>query len=205
VVGAATAENNIGEVLSDLGRFDEAQPLFEEALAVWQRAPFPAGAARALVNLARLSIRRGRAAEAGPLLDAGERTAGDVGAEMFLFEARACRADMLLGVGEVAEASGLADELLERAPSISPSPVVMAGLMLTSGVSRRLQGDETAVARVRGALDLFERTGMAWDAARARAALENAVIEIPQQRTIALDTAPDELDLRSAVGVNSPK
>jgi tetratricopeptide (TPR) repeat protein len=189
VVGAATAENNIGEVLSDLGRFDEAQPLFEEALAVWQRAPFPAGAARALVNLARLSIRRGRATEAGPLLDDAERTAGDVGAEMFLFEARACRADMLLGVGEVAAASRLADELLERAPAISPSPVVMAGLMLTSGMSRRLQGDVTAVARVRAAHDLFERTGMAWDAARARVAVEDAVLEIPRQRTIDLDAA----------------
>ncbi len=42
-VDAATGTHNIAEVLSDQGRLDEAQPMFEEALRVWRAADYGIG------------------------------------------------------------------------------------------------------------------------------------------------------------------
>jgi class 3 adenylate cyclase/tetratricopeptide (TPR) repeat protein len=183
VVGAATAENNIGEVLSDLGRFDEAEPMFDEALAVWRRAPFPAGVARVSVNLAKLAVRRGSPQQALTLLDDAEQLAGGVGADMFLFEARACRAETLLALGDAQGAAALTRLLLSRAAQLTPSPVVMASLRFTLGLSLRAAGSEAeALVLLHSALADFEATGMVWDAEQARAALEPRIV-LPQQRT----------------------
>ena len=54
-VSAAMGTCNVGEILSDQGRLDEAEPLFRAALRVWKAAGFRAGVAEAEMHLGRLA------------------------------------------------------------------------------------------------------------------------------------------------------
>ena len=59
-VDAATGTHNIAEVLSDQGRLDEAQPMFEESLRVWRSAEFGIGVAYATRSLGQVASRQRR-------------------------------------------------------------------------------------------------------------------------------------------------
>jgi tetratricopeptide (TPR) repeat protein len=60
----AFADCNVGEVLSDQGRLDEAEPLLRRALQVWRGTADDHGVAFATALLGRLHARAGRADEA---------------------------------------------------------------------------------------------------------------------------------------------
>ena len=55
VVGTATEENNIAEIMSDQGRFPEARKLLESARATWASAGYRVGAALATGGLDKLA------------------------------------------------------------------------------------------------------------------------------------------------------
>ncbi|GAB4002814.1 AAA family ATPase [Nocardioides ultimimeridianus] len=60
VMEAATVRNNLGEILSDQGRLDEAVAAFESALGTWSAAGYPLGCAVATSNIGRAHARMGR-------------------------------------------------------------------------------------------------------------------------------------------------
>ncbi|MCA1726742.1 MAG: tetratricopeptide repeat protein [Actinobacteria bacterium] len=131
-VNAAFGTVNVGEIRSDQGRLEEAEPLLRQALQVWRAAGYRSGVAYALGQLARAASRSGRHDEAIRMFDEARALAREIGSEFELAEAtlarpgggvlapllhrvRAC-ALAVLGEGEAA-ASALAtalDEATER-------------------------------------------------------------------------------------------
>ena len=67
VAGATIATYNIAEILQDQGRFDEAEPLAQEAVRVW-KARGDRNSAYAMLMLGRIAYQTGRFEEAGPML-----------------------------------------------------------------------------------------------------------------------------------------
>jgi hypothetical protein len=73
-VSEATCLNNIAEILSDQGRYDDAAAMFREASRTWRSIGYGIGIAYADNNLGRLATRTGRHDEARRLLaDAADR------------------------------------------------------------------------------------------------------------------------------------
>src|SRR5690606_9710896 len=68
-VSEATAINNIAEIESDRGRYEEARSLFRGARRSWRAIGFGVGIALAQSNLGRLATRTGSYEEAVPLLN----------------------------------------------------------------------------------------------------------------------------------------
>lgn len=114
VVNAARAGNNEAEILSDQGRVAEAQRLLEEALRIWRAAGYTVGVALATSNLGRAAARAGRFEEAHRLLDEALRDFGQIGAESFVLDTDARRAECLVFEGRHREALRQTTALLAR-------------------------------------------------------------------------------------------
>ncbi|NIR36277.1 MAG: tetratricopeptide repeat protein, partial [Actinobacteria bacterium] len=99
VVGAATASNNIAEILSDQGHLDEAEQLFDDVLRVWRRADFAIGIAIATSYLGRLKARRGEFDESRELLGEALERFRDIGAAHYVLETQVFQleSDLLSG------------------------------------------------------------------------------------------------------------
>lgn len=105
VVHAALYVSNIGEVLVNQGRFDEAEPMLREAARVQRASGFTEGAAE--MRLGRLLTLRGSAEEAEPIL---ERTVNDfteLGLGYTALEARMDLALCRLRLGKAADAEAM--------------------------------------------------------------------------------------------------
>src|SRR5262249_45827903 len=112
---AAFPTGNIGLILLDQGRLDEAEPLFRETLRVARAAHTGARIAGSLLNLGRVAARRGRFDEARRLFTEARAEFvrdGDL-ASALLADARA--AEALLYGGEAGEALALAARLRAEA------------------------------------------------------------------------------------------
>ena len=67
-VDAAFGTSNVAEILANQGRLDEAEPLFVDALRIWQAAGYRGGVGFATMHLGRIAARRGENARAVELL-----------------------------------------------------------------------------------------------------------------------------------------
>jgi class 3 adenylate cyclase/tetratricopeptide (TPR) repeat protein len=114
-VAAATAANNIAEILSDQGRLGPAEDLLREALAIWRSVEYPIGVALAISNLGRLALRAGEPAAALVEFDEALRRFTDVGSGSFVLETRARQAEAYLALGRVGEASDEAGDVAASA------------------------------------------------------------------------------------------
>jgi tetratricopeptide (TPR) repeat protein len=132
-VHAAMGRLNIGEILSDQGRLDEAEGLFRDALRVWRAAGFREGEAYAVGNLGRLASRGGRHAEAMELLERARSLFKDIGEERMVVEMDARSAESLLFSGEAGAALGLATDALRRSEK-------MGGMATLSALLHRIRG-----------------------------------------------------------------
>jgi tetratricopeptide (TPR) repeat protein len=115
VVRAAFAMNNRAEILADQGYVDRAETVFTEAHRVSRAAGFPLGIGIATSNLARVAARSCRFIDAHSLYDEADALLGEVGAETYVIEARARRAECLVFEGRYADALPLLEELLAGA------------------------------------------------------------------------------------------
>ncbi len=147
-VGAAMVTNNIAEILSDQGRYEEAGRLFREALRAVSAAAYPLGVAFTKSNLGRLHVRQGRLAEGlAFLLDARSELHRMKAATRWTLETEARIAEYHLAAGEPQRALDLTGELRAAIAAGSHFP-----------------GAEAAVFRVEGlALKLLDRAGEAED------------------------------------------
>ena len=114
VLTGGHATNNRAEILLDQGRLDEAAELFGIALRTYRAAKFPIGEALVTINLGRLAAEEGRFAEAHRQLDDARARLEELGAESFLIEADARRAQAFILEGRHEDVVELANTALER-------------------------------------------------------------------------------------------
>ena len=114
VLTGGHATNNRAEILLDRGRLDEAAELFDVALRTYRAAKFPAGEALVMINLGRLAAEEGRFTEAHRYLDDARAQLEELGAESYLIEADARRAQAFILEGRHADVVELATTALER-------------------------------------------------------------------------------------------
>jgi class 3 adenylate cyclase/predicted ATPase len=148
VVQAATAANNIGEVYSDQGRLDAAETMFRDALATWQRAPFPVGIWLATSNLGRVAARGGRFAEAAELFAKAREGFGVIGADGYVVETRSREVELHALAGEPAAADALAVETLERVRRLGGLGHLTVMLLRLRGYAAAQRGDHALAARL---------------------------------------------------------
>jgi tetratricopeptide (TPR) repeat protein len=134
VVDAAFGTSNIGEILANQGRLDEAEPLFVDALRIWQAAGYRGGVGFATMHLGRIAARRGDAERAADLL---ARARAD-------FEAIEAATDILETDVVAVEAALLACEP-ERALELSVDALAReaasGGAALHGAALRRVRGE----------------------------------------------------------------
>jgi class 3 adenylate cyclase/tetratricopeptide (TPR) repeat protein len=114
VLTGGHATNNRAEILLDQGRLDEAAELFDVALRTYRAAKFPVGEALVMINLGRLAAEEGRFAEAHRYLDDARARLEALGAESYLIEADARRAQAFILEGRHADVVELATTALRR-------------------------------------------------------------------------------------------
>ncbi|HYG71351.1 MAG TPA: tetratricopeptide repeat protein [Actinomycetota bacterium] len=132
-VTAAHGTNNIAEILSDQGRLEEAEPLFQRAFRVWRASRFSLGIPFAMSNLGRLAARAGRFEEAHARLSEAAAGFRAIGAEGQALEAEARIAEAMLLEGRHAEALESATSTLQRANALK-------GLVILRAMLHRLRG-----------------------------------------------------------------
>jgi tetratricopeptide (TPR) repeat protein len=141
VVSAATAMNNVAEILSDRGDLEGAARLLREARTIWSVARYPIGVALADSNLARADARAGRHDAALERYDAALEGFRAIGAGEFVIATAARRAECLLWTGRVDEAMAAASEQLGGSGRVGADPVSLAALHRTLGLGHLARGD----------------------------------------------------------------
>jgi tetratricopeptide (TPR) repeat protein len=146
IVGAATQTNNLGEIYSDQGRWDEARASFTEAIRIWEGARYSVGIALASSNLGRVEARskNHRAAEAwlARAVDGFE----SIGAAALALEARIRVVEnLLLEADERAEAQ--IRGLMPVAAEIAGAEIPEAILHRLLGQALHQKGDAAAAER----------------------------------------------------------
>jgi tetratricopeptide (TPR) repeat protein len=145
----ATALNNLGEILSDQGRLDEAREIFDEALGVCRSIHFPVGHALCVSNLGRVASRAGRYDDARNWFDEARDRFRRIGADSFVVEVDSREAERRLFAGDAEGAVELADDAVRRATSLGGIPVAQSMLDRIAGVALMLAGhDDPARARL---------------------------------------------------------
>jgi tetratricopeptide (TPR) repeat protein len=146
----AFCTNNIGEILCDQGRLEEAERLFRQALRVWQAAGHRSRVAYAKTNLARVALRAERHSDALRLYEEALAESSDIGAHADVLESDARIAECLLGQGRWAQALALAESGLDDAQTLGGSPPQTVLLERVRGAALLQLGD---VARARASLE----------------------------------------------------
>jgi tetratricopeptide (TPR) repeat protein len=169
VINVATTTNNVAEIESDQGRFEDAEERFREALRIADGAGHRLIGAVARGNLGRLAARTGRYAEADELLGEALTTLQEMGAEPFVLELLARRAELSVLRGDTAaETLRLTEDALGR-PDLTPA--VHALLERVRGSALRGRDGDQARASLRRALEIAEAAQVEYEAGLARRAL----------------------------------
>jgi tetratricopeptide (TPR) repeat protein len=114
-IEAARGTVNVGEILGDQGRLDEAETTLLDARRVWRAAGYRAGVAYVTMLLGRVAARAGRFADAYERFDDARAEMLAVGAEGELLIADAYRAECLALEGRGDDAARCAADVSARA------------------------------------------------------------------------------------------
>ncbi|HEV8404112.1 MAG TPA: AAA family ATPase [Candidatus Limnocylindrales bacterium] len=144
VANVATQSNNEAEILSDQGRFAEAEALLRDALRVWGAARYELGIALATSNLGRVAARAGRYDDGLAILEDAAGRFERIGARGYVDETRARIAECLALAGRTAEADAVAVETLARVRRETATSVLEAQLERTLGWCALQRGDPEA-------------------------------------------------------------
>jgi class 3 adenylate cyclase/tetratricopeptide (TPR) repeat protein len=110
VNSTALALCNMGEVLCDLGRVEEARAALEEARRIWRSIGFQLGVGACELYLGRTEAAAGNHDDALTLLDGALVTLRAIGATTFILDVRIRRAESLVALGRATEALELCNE-----------------------------------------------------------------------------------------------
>jgi tetratricopeptide (TPR) repeat protein len=144
VLTGGHATNNRAEILLDQGRLAEAAEQFEAALRTYRAAKFPVGEALVKINLGRLAAEEGRFVDAHAYLDDARAHLELLGAESYLIETDARRAQAFVLEGRHAEAAERAQEALERmraAGELGVRSALLERLLALAAVQARAPAD----------------------------------------------------------------
>jgi class 3 adenylate cyclase/tetratricopeptide (TPR) repeat protein len=180
VVGAATVQHNIAEILSDQGRFEEADELLTAARRTWLGAHYPIGLAQVGLSLGRLAARRGERAKAVELLDDALARFRLLGSKIFELEAEArlLEADILAGAAD--GAAGRAREIVRRTKALGGGDVLDATVLRFLGVCEASRDPASALDALDGAVAEARRLSAAYELSvclAARAVVRAAAAE----------------------------
>jgi tetratricopeptide (TPR) repeat protein len=167
VLTGGHATNNRAEILLDQGRHAEAAELFDVALRTYRAARFPIGEALVRINLGRLAAEQARFAEAYDHFDAARAQLETLGAESFLIEADARRAQALVLEGRHADAAELARCALERMETAGEVGVRSALLERLLGVAAvQARTPDEAQPHFEASLAIARKLGADYEIAR---------------------------------------
>jgi tetratricopeptide (TPR) repeat protein len=207
VIGAATAAINIAEILSNQGHYDDAEPLFEQAIRSCRRSGYEVGIAVATGYAGRLQARRGEYALARTMLSDAVERFEKMGASHFVVETKAFQLECEVLAGSGRAASDAAEALLTEARAVG-DPLLEAVILRTQGWAHLVEGEfddaervadeclriseevgsryETALALImRGQVKAATGRDRSEDHTRARAILtELGVVELPRRATV---------------------
>lgn len=144
VANAATQSNNEAEILSDQGRFSEAEALLRDALRIWRAAGYEIGIALATSNLGRVAARAGRHDDGLAILEDAAERFEHIGARGYVDETRTRIAECLVLASRPAEAEAVAVETLARVRREAETSVLESQLERTLGWCALLRGDPEA-------------------------------------------------------------
>jgi class 3 adenylate cyclase/tetratricopeptide (TPR) repeat protein len=167
VLTGGHATNNRAEILLDQGHHAEAAELFEVALRTYRAARFPIGEALVQVNLGRLAAEQGRFEDSYEHFDTARTQLQALGAESFLIEADARRAQALVLEGQHADAAELACDALERMEAtgeVGVRSALLERLLAIAAVQGRTP--EAAPAHFEASLATARRLGADYEVAR---------------------------------------
>ena len=167
VLTGGHATNNRAEILLDQGRHEEAAELFDLALRTYRAAHFPIGEALVQINLGRLSAEQGRFEDAQAQFDAAQAQLEALGAESFLIEADARRAQALVLEGRHADAAELARASLARmeaAGEVGVRSALLERLLAIAAVQARTPDE--APPHFDAALAVARKLGADYEVAR---------------------------------------
>ena len=169
LVLAATAENNVAEIMSDRGHLTRSMTIFREAEAVWTSCGYSIGTAVARSNLGRALRRSGDVDAALAELEAAEALFAEMGAADFVAEVLLRRAECALARDEPA----IAAEVLEQCRSMGDmgGPVLTARLRLTALAALHEDRDDDFRALIGEARETAKRLGMRYQRLLAEDAL----------------------------------
>ncbi len=141
VANAATQSNNEAEILSDQGRFGEAEALLRDALRVWGAAGYEIGIALVTSNLGRVAARAGRHEEGLGLLAEAVGRFTRIRAQGYVDETQARIAECLVLAARCDEAETVARQTLAAVRREAATSVLGAQLERTLGWSALLRAD----------------------------------------------------------------
>jgi tetratricopeptide (TPR) repeat protein len=167
VIGAATATLNIGEILSDQGRLDEAEGLFDEALRLFRRSGYTVGVAVAVCYLGRLFARRGEFDRARAELADALQQFEAMGASYFVLETKVFQLECEVFAGEARAAVASAEPLFQDAAKMG-DPLLEAMLLRAKSWALFLDGDyDGAEAAAERVMEIGEELGSTYEVALA--------------------------------------
>jgi class 3 adenylate cyclase/tetratricopeptide (TPR) repeat protein len=166
---AAFIDCNIGEIMSDQGRLDEAEAHLNRARQLW-RATGDRYAAYAEILLGRLLMRRGRHRQALPMLEQAASELRRFGIGVYADFAQALIAEAEAFRGDPFRALDLASSALQASDQLRPLLTRVAGIAFArlgqTDAARRELTDSLVTARERGAdydiaatIDVLDATG----------------------------------------------
>ncbi len=132
VVMVATFDNNLGEIRSDQGGWEEARLLFDRARSTWLASEYAVGSTLVLSNLGRLDVRTGDLERGLDRLARARDGFEAIGAAALVYETEIRIAEALIARGECSEAMELIDRLDEASDE-------------RDGILERLRGHAWAV------------------------------------------------------------
>lgn len=179
IVEYAISVNNIGEILSDQGRLDEALERFHDARRVWRGAGYAVGIALATSNIARAHVRGGDTAPAFAMLDDALGAFRGIGASAYALETQGRIVEALLVDKQSEEAVDVVERTIAAADVVGERAVLAAWLERLAGCAWFRLG-ESGIARTRleASLDAAEKGGVDYERAstlEALAALDGEV------------------------------
>ena len=121
-VDAAMGPMNIGEILSDQGRLDEAEAMFREVLRIWTAAGRKEFIALTTSDLARVESRAGGCSQAMELYGEALRMFQEIGDDGEILETETRIAECRMLQGDLEQALDACDASLRRARTIGGVP-----------------------------------------------------------------------------------
>jgi tetratricopeptide (TPR) repeat protein len=167
VVGIANVSHNEGELLSDQGRLDEAEPFFREARRVWRAAHYPIGVAASTAGLGRALCRAGRFDEGRALLFEARESFVAIDAPGWVVEAEARITESYGLAGDWKHCRQRADVQL-AAPDITDNGPAHAFFLRMRGAARARLGElDEGLADLRHSVEVATASGAVYEIALA--------------------------------------